>query len=103
MLLLGLLSSLDSNVTLTSNRESGEGYPDIMIYNSKTAIGSVIEVKATKKESELTRSAELGLTQCQDRGYAPSLARDHQLNTVYVFGIAFCRKKCCVKLKTWKN
>ena len=94
-LLLGLLRGSNPDWLITSNRESGDGFSDIMIKPEDPDAGIVIEVKYAKEIKELDRACEAAMTQIKDKRYDEAL-RDEGRCDILAYGIAFCRKRCKV-------
>ena len=82
---------------ITSNRESGDGFSDIMIKPEDPDAGIVIEVKYAKEIKELDKACEAAMAQINDKRYDEAL-RDEGRCDILAYGIAFCRKRCKVKL-----
>lgn len=94
--LVGILKSLDS-YRVSSNRESGNGRPDILLkprHPKHPAI--VVELKYVKHFSQMERACELALEQIQKMNYANELIQEGY--AVVAYGICFCQKVCTVKM-----
>ena len=94
-LLLGLLRGSNPDWLITSNRESGDGFSDIMIKPEDPDAGIVIEVKYAKEIKELDKACEAAMAQIKDKRYDEAL-RDEGRCDILAYGIAFCRKRCKV-------
>ena len=94
-LLLGLLRGSNSDWLIKSNRESGDGFSDILIMPEDPDAGIVIEVKYAKEMKELDAACEAAITQIKDKRYDETL-RDEGRCDILAYGIAFCRKRCRV-------
>ena len=94
-LLLGLLRGSNPDWLIKSNRESGDGFSDILIEPEDPDAGIVIEVKYTKEMKELDAACEAAITQIKDKRYDEAL-RDEDRCDILAYGIAFCRKRCRV-------
>ena len=94
-LLLGLLRGSNPDWLIKSNRESGDGFSDILIEPEDPDAGIVIEVKYTKEMKELDAACEAAITQIKDKRYDETL-RDEGRCDILAYGIAFCRKRCRV-------
>lgn len=90
-LLLGILSFRDDWV-VTSNRESGDGFSDIMIRVDDMSTGIVIEVKYAEDGSE-ERACRRALQQIDEKKYEMFL-RQAGLKKIIRYAIA-CNKKTC--------
>lgn len=93
-ILLGILS-YKSSWNVSSNRESGEGYSDILIETENPDIGIVIEVKYTDESQSLDLECKAALKQIQSKDYAQALRLDGA-SRILEYGIAFQTKKCRV-------
>ena len=94
--LTGLLSGF-KGYTLKSNRESGDGRPDLMLLERrKHRLAVIIEVKATKEFTKLEYWCDEALRQIEDNRYETELINDGYQNIIK-YGIAFCKKSCKVK------
>lgn len=90
-ILLGLLAYKD-NWGVSSNKESGEGYCDILVEIGAERIGIVIEVKYSDSENLAAECAE-ALNQIERMKYE-DLLLNNGMQTILKYGIA-CRKKHC--------
>ena len=94
-LLLGLLRGSNPDWLIKSNRESGDGFSDILIMPEDPDAGIVIEVKYAKEMKELDAACEAAMAQIKDKRYDEAL-RDEGRCDILAYGIAFCRKRCKV-------
>ena len=94
-LLLGLLRGSNPDWLIKSNRESGDGFSDILIMPEDPDAGIVIEVKYAKEMKELDAVCEAAMAQIKDKRYDEAL-RDEGRCDILAYGIAFCRKRCRV-------
>lgn len=94
-LLVGLLRGSNPDWLIKSNRESGDGFSDILIKPEDPDAGIVIEVKYAKEMKELDAACEAALAQIKDKRYDETL-RDEGRCDILAYGIAFCRKRCRV-------
>ena len=92
-----LLGILKSNVSwaVRSNRESGDGYADILIKPKNPDVGIVIELKYARSFKELDQACERALEQIRDRRYDEALREDGR-SEILAYGIAFWKKRCKV-------
>lgn len=94
--LAGLLSGF-RGYTLKSNRESGNGRPDIMLMERRRReLAVVIEVKDTRNFNDLEKLCDEGLAQIERLNYESELKNDGY-KKILKYGIAFCHKSCMVK------
>ena len=94
-LLLGLLRGSNPDWLIKSNRESGDGFSDILIKPEDPDAGIVIEVKYAKEMKNLDAACEAAMAQIKDKRYDETL-RDEGRCDILAYGIAFCRKRCKV-------
>ena len=94
-LLLGLLRGSNPDWLIKSNRESGDGFSDILIEPEDPDAGIVIEVKYAKEMKELDAACEAAMAQIKNKRYDEVL-RDEGRCDILAYGIAFCRKRCRV-------
>ena len=92
-ILLGILS-YKSDWIVRSNRESGDGFSDIMIQINDSGIGIIIEVKyaETGHEEEMCQKA---LRQITNKNYESEFQKNG-IKTILSYGIACNKKKCRV-------
>lgn len=91
-ILLGILS-FKTGWEVSSNRESGTGFSDILIEIDDSDIGIVIEVKYSDDEDQLEKDCKEALKQIKDRDYTKKL-RDAGFHKILKYGIA-CQIKTC--------
>lgn len=89
--LLGILG-IKENWIVRSNRESGEGYSDILIETDDTAMGIVIEMKYAE-DGNLQKAAEKALKQIESKQYEEALY-DEGIEQILQYGIACYKKRC---------
>ena len=94
-LLLGLLRGSNPGWLIKSNRESGDGFSDILIKPEDPDAGIVIEVKYAKEMISLDAACEAAMAQIKEKRYDEAL-RDEGRCDILAYGIAFCRKRCRV-------
>ena len=80
---------------MRSNRESGDGFSDILVKPKDPDVGIVIELKYTRTIDELDKACERALDQIRERRYDEEL-RENGRNNILAYGIAFCKKRCKV-------
>ena len=72
-LLLGLLRGSNPDWLIKSNRESGDGFSDILIEPENPDAGIVIEVKYAKEMKELDAACETAMAQIKNKRYDEAL------------------------------
>lgn len=99
-LLLGILG-FKENWSVMSNRESGDGFGDILIRIENEDVGIVIEVKYAD-DGNLQGECEKALQQIIDIRYTEALEQEG-IHTIIKYGIACYRKKCKVLMRIDKQ
>lgn len=94
-LLLGLLRGSNPDWLIKSNRESGDGYSDILIEPENPDAGIIIEVKYAASISGLDKACENAMAQIKNRRYDETL-RENGRCDILAYGIAFHKKRCRV-------
>ncbi|MGN0483681.1 MAG: AAA family ATPase [Lachnospiraceae bacterium] len=95
-IMVGLFGAL-SGYEMHSNREYGNGRPDLVLrpYNPRKPV-ILFEFKYRKKFNEMADGCQAALTQIEEKGYAaPFLERGYQ--KLIKYGICFCEKTCMVE------
>ena len=79
-----------------SNREEGDGRPDIVLYPDRPRDPAIIfEVKVRKKFSEMEGGLQEAYDQITEKKYEEGVLDDGYLG-VKSYGICFCKKSCIV-------
>ena len=98
----GFLSGLLSGFTgyiVKSNRESGNGRPDILILaKRRRQLAIIIEIKVTDDYNKLNEKCNEALKQIAEKNYAAELAYNGYKKIIR-YGVAFCQKDCMVKVQ----
>ena len=84
-----------------SNKESGNGFADLMVETENPNAGFVIELKSVEKISELDSACKKAMAQIHDRQYDAYL-RNEGRNDIWAYGIAFYKKRCKVVVEKMK-
>ena len=85
------------NYIVQSNRESGNGRPDILVrYPSVRGKAVIIEIKVSKTYQGLEEKCNEALGQIEDQKYEEALRQEGYQN-ILKYGVAFYRKECMVK------
>ena len=95
-ILLGFLS-FKEGWTVASNRETGEGYSDIVIVIEEESTGVIIEVKYPQS-GDIEAACQEALAQIGQMRYGEFL-RDQGIQTIFKYGIACWKKRCKVVLE----
>ena len=94
--LAGLLKHM-GNYIVQSNRESGNGRPDILVrYPSVRGKAIILEIKVAKSYQELEQKCREALGQIEEQKYEATLRQEGYRN-ILKYGVAFYRKECMVK------
>lgn len=96
-ILLDILKNY-SGWVVKSNRESGDGFADILLKPKNPDVGIIVELKDVRSLHDLDQACERALEQIKDRRYDTELREDGR-NDILAYGIAFCRKRCKVVVK----
>lgn len=89
------LSSLE-DYEILSNRESGNGRPDILLkpYDEKKP-AVILELKYAEKFTQMEEKCKEALNQIDEKGYADGLTNEGY-EKILKYGICFCQKSCRV-------
>lgn len=94
--LAGMLKHI-GNYIVQSNRESGNGRPDLLIkYPSVRGKAVILELKVARSYQELEKKCDEALRQIEERNYEAAL-RQEGYTEILKYGVAFYRKECMVK------
>ena len=94
-ILLGILG-LKEHWGISSNRETGDGYSDIVVETEDSQKGILLEVKHAH-DGNLETASQKAVSQIIDTHYEEEL-RDEGIDTILKYGIAFYKKRCRVVL-----
>ena len=94
-ILLGILGFQDT-WGVSSNKESGEGYSDILVETDDGKIGIVLELKYAE-DGNMETACRQALKQIEDKEYEEQLL-DEGMDSILNYGIAFYKKRCRVIL-----
>ena len=93
--LAGMLKNMGNYIVL-SNRESGNGRPDILIKDpSVKGKAVIIEIKTAKTYQQLEEKCREALRQIEDHKYEEILKQEGYQD-ILKYGIAFYKKECIV-------
>ena len=94
--LAGMLKNI-GNYIVVSNREAGNGRPDIVLkYPSIRGKAVIIEIKIAGSWKELEKKCTEALKQIEEKDYEAELRREGYQN-IMKYGVAFYKKECMVK------
>ena len=97
-LLIGLLTPNNKRLVVESNRESGNGYPDLILYTRNYSIGIIIELKYSESPKKLQEALDEGMKQIDNNRYV-KIFDDEDAYVVRKFVIACHKKRCKVAVK----
>lgn len=80
---------------ILSNKETGDGYADLMVEMDDPNAAMIFELKSVEKVSELQNACDRAIKQIHERRYDAYL-RDEGRNDIWIYGIAFYKKRCKV-------
>ena len=84
------------NYSPRSNREEGDGRPDIVLYpNRPTDPAIIFEIKIRRKFNEMQDGLKEAYDQIRDKKYEEGILDDGYAGVVS-YGICFCKKSCIV-------
>ncbi|KYF52362.1 hypothetical protein BE04_50150 [Sorangium cellulosum] len=93
----GLLATLEPNYEVRSNRESGEGRPDVLVRPRQPGKpGVVLEMKVARGGQTLEQALEEGIAQIARRDYTAEL-RAAGASPVHALAVAFNGKQVAVR------
>ena len=79
-----------------SNREEGDGRPDIVLYPNRPKDPAIIfEIKKRKKFNEMEDGLQEAYKQIEEKRYEDGILEDGYMG-VKSYGICFCKKSCIV-------
>ncbi|MBQ9200672.1 MAG: AAA family ATPase, partial [Lachnospiraceae bacterium] len=86
-----------------SNREEGDGRPDIVLYPNRPKYPAIIfEIKTRKKFNEMEDGLQEAYKQIEEKRYEDGILEDGYMG-VKAYGICFCKKSCIVGRMTKKD
>lgn len=95
--LAGLLKNMDNYIVL-SNRESGNGRPDILLkYPSVRGKAVILELKISNTYKSMEEKCKEALQQIEEQQYEAQL-REEGYSNIIKYGVAFYRKECKVMM-----
>jgi len=96
-LMIGVLARING-YRLKSNRESGNGRSDLVLYNANEMGGKAVifEFKLASNAKTLSTACEDALKQIEDKNYAAYWDEEDYKNIIK-YGIGFYKKRCVVR------
>jgi len=94
-ILLGILG-YEESWSVSSNKESGDGYSDIVIETDDGEMGIILELKYAQ-DGDLETACQSALEQIGGNNYIDILEEDG-VEKILKYGIAFYKKRCRVMI-----
>ena len=94
-ILLGILGVKDK-WRISSNRETGDGYSDIVVETENSATGIILEIKYAH-DGNLVESCENALEQIVNAHYEEKM-KNEGVDRILKYGITCYKKRCKVQL-----
>ena len=93
--MLGLINTLAPSYIIESERESGNGRPDIVLIPKfgKNDQAIIIEYKLSETTEDLVSTAKIGLNQIINKRYGTKVKEYLHVKKIINIGIAFCGKE----------
>jgi hypothetical protein len=96
--LAGLLSDVTDNFEMLSNREEGNGRPDIVIFRAGfNDLAVIIEVKTSDTYEGLRDACRAAFKQIEDKHYDAYFTQ-REYKAIFKYAVAFFEKDCRVEL-----
>lgn len=94
--LFGILSAMEGYAPI-SNREAGDGRPDILLepFDPRNA-AFIIEIKCVEKYNQMEDACQKALRQIEEKHYDAELL-DKGIDRIIKYGVCFCRKNCMIR------
>ena len=84
--------------TVELNKEHGEGRSDLVVMDTENGRVAVFEAKYSRMFQQLESDCNKAINQIESRMYAREFEENG--DDVFCYGIAFFKKRCCVKIKS---
>lgn len=94
-ILVGILG-FENSWSVSSNKESGDGYSDIIVETEDGATGIILELKYAE-DGKLEKACHKALEQIEKNRYEEVLV-DEGVEQIIKYGISFYKKRCRVKM-----
>lgn len=92
----------NSHWGILSNRETGDGFADILVEAENPDLGMVIELKSVDTLQELEPACRDAIAQIETKRYDTYLHNEGR-GEIWAYGIAFFKKRCKVMAKRLAN
>ena len=97
MIVMALLAA-NPNWNTRSNVEAGEGFADITVELDNPDTGAIVELKYTREFADMEDSCQTALSQIREKRYYEYLQNEGR-EDIMLYGVAFCKKRCRVKVE----
>ena len=87
----------NGNWGVSSNKETGDGFADILVELDNPDKGLVIEIKSVDKVTDLDKACDKAINQIKDKRYYEYLINEGR-NDILGYGISFYKKRCKVSV-----
>ncbi|MBQ8707709.1 MAG: AAA family ATPase [Succinivibrionaceae bacterium] len=86
--------TVTDDIKILSNRESGDGYADLVVKNNRALTAAILELKKSDDDEPLTmeRVCKEALKQIDDTNYDHDFKATYRI--IHKYGLAFRSKKC---------
>ncbi|MDO4555918.1 MAG: AAA family ATPase [Lachnospiraceae bacterium] len=90
-----------SGYKVMSNKEEGEGRPDLVLRDKRRGRAVVIEMKRTRNFEDMDKKCQEALDQIEKKRYVEGIETEYE--EVLGFGFSFYNKRCKVKAKRFRG
>ena len=91
-----------TDYSVVSNREVGEGIPDLILMAKDNSSCAIMEIKSCKNPDDLPATLTAAEQQFIDRKYGEDDSLVERFDKLYGFAIACSRKQCLIKALKFK-
>ena len=96
--LQGLLMAVaEPDYAIVSNREVGDGIPDLLVMAKDNSACAILEIKSCRNPDDLSGTLADAERQFIDRKYGEDDSLNERFDSLYGFAIACSRKQCTIK------
>ena len=87
----------EPDYAIVSNREVGDGIPDLLVMAKDNSACAILEIKSCKNPDDLSATLADAERQFIDRKYGEDDSLNERFDSLYGFAIACSRKQCTIK------
>ena len=91
-----------TDYSVVSNREVGEGIPDLILMAKDNSACAIMEIKSCRNPEALQATLTDAERQFTDRKYGEDDSLIERFDNLYGFAIACSRKQCMIKALKFK-